>query len=210
MHSWRLSAVLVGALASSVFGLRTPAFQASVSSRPSVAAPMRAQVCVMMSSAQKEQNVGSSLLRTLKKDPLQAPYHALSLVLLQKQKIYQEGTFVHTLTARLAQTPFHALSLILLQKAAIVATLKVGIDNVIKAAFHLYSIALLQLQRLPHPKPFESALHAYSLTLLRLQAAKQDSARLNDSLHRGVARARGNLEKATATLMRDAKNEKMA
>lgn len=197
-------------MASSVFGLRAPAFQASVSSRPSVTAPLRAQVCVMMSSAYKEQKEGSSLLRTLKNDPLQAPYHALSLVLLQKQKINQEGTFLHTLTARPAQTPFHVLSLILLQKAAIVATLKVGIDNMIKAAFHLYSIALLQLQRLPRPKPIESAFHAYSRTLLRLQAATQDSARLNDSLHRGVARARSNLEEATATLLRDGKNEKMA
>ena len=202
----RLSTVLLVAMISSAVGLRGPAF---IGSRPSLSAPLRAHMSVKMSSSEGD-NKGSSLLRTLKTNPIQTPYHALSLVLLQKQKISQEGSFLHTFTTRPAQAPYHALSLALVQKAAVVATLKKGIDSLIKAAFHLYSIAVLQLHRLPRPKPIEAAFHAYSLALLRLQAAQENSARLRDSVDRRVARTKSNLEEATSTLLRKEKNEKMA
>ena len=179
-----------------------------------------APLAVRMMSTGTERPAG--LFKTLVSKPAQAPFHALSLALLQRDRVVPKDSILRTPPA---QVPFHALSLALLQRAAVAAALERTADAVIQTSFHAYSVTLLQLQRvsikpiescfyayslmllaLQRVKPIESCFHSYSLALLRLQATQQESSRLRQTFRDGVDK----IETATATLMRDEKDEKYA
>jgi len=194
--------------------------QALERARPSAFARPALRSVRMMSTGTSSERPG--LFKTFVSKPAQAPFHALSLALLQRDRMVPTGSILGTPPA---QVPFHALSLALLQRAAVAGTLQRTADAVIQTSFHAYSVMLLQLQRvsikpiescfhayslmllaLQRVKPIESCFYSYSLALLRLQATQQESSRMRQNFRDGLDK----IEDATATLMRDEKDEKYA